>query len=71
MLEAILLAISCWVGLSIILGPLVGRGFRVLAPSVPDPIPARVSAARAHAERTRAARMPVRQLERRGHTEVT
>ena len=45
MLDAILIAIACWVGLSIVFGPLVGRGFRILRRSVPDPIPERVSAA--------------------------
>jgi hypothetical protein len=32
-LDAIVIAIACWVGLSIVLGPLVGRGLRVLEPA--------------------------------------
>jgi hypothetical protein len=65
--DAILIGIACWAGLSIVLGLLIGRGFRILGRSVPDPIPERVSAARtrpvarsslASAAYTRAARTP-------------
>jgi len=65
--DAILIAIACWVGLSIVLGLLIGRGLRILGRPVPDPISGRVSAAGtravarsslASAGRTRAPRRP-------------
>lgn len=66
-MDVILLAIACWVGVSITLSLLLGRAFKILGRSVSDPNPERVSAAgtraavrssSASAARTRIPRMP-------------